>query len=163
MRNLTVGYTRSLFARMTNSGEIPLLHVTWLDPATLVMQHLRLARYDEDVVSNGQTYTKRFFDVGYPDDSPNTDPELMLMIENIDGQVIELTRDLNNVPIFDVSIVHSDTPDTEEFGFNGKLRLLTHVDFADVLEARVEVSPAITLEPYPAQRFRVSDGFLQIR
>jgi hypothetical protein len=162
MRTLSSNYTRSLFARMTNKGGIALLHVSWIDPTSGVLQHLRLSRWGVDVVSNGQTYFKRDYDVLLPGDD-NSDPEMTLVIENVDGQIMNSIGFLSTVPQFELFWVSSDTPNIEEFGFTGKLRLISHVDFADVLEAKIEIDPPLSVEPYPAQRFRVADGFLTIR
>ena len=163
---------RSMFARMTDVGLLPLLTATYIDPISQLLQTLRFARNALGVISRGNLYNAALFDLLEPSQDEKDNPRLKLSLSNIDLQVISLIRPVTTDISILAEIVLIPSPivrngsgqailDTVEFSFNGKIRLMNYT--LENIDFDLEIYHDISMEPASKRRFRPSDGFLTIR
>jgi hypothetical protein len=122
---------------------------------TTLLEPLRFTSDNVNTISNGNTYTPFPFSISLPDDDEDKIPSTVLQIDNVDRQIAQTLRELDDAPDFTLWVVLDDDPDRIEAGpFTMKLRnarygLLT-------VQADIE-GPSLLEEPYPAESYNPVD------
>jgi len=118
----------------------------------------RVARNNENVLSNGNTFSAYPFAVFLPDERDDRPPEMNFAIDNVNRSITDALRAAPTAPVVRLEVVLATSPDTREYGpvdltlrnvaFDGQLVTGT-LTFEDVLN---EQYPGYTFNPvdFPA-------------
>lgn len=148
-RTVSLPFMQAAFAQET--GEAPVILIT-IDHASLGTP-IRVAGYDVDIVSNGDTYVAFPFEITLPTDLEEGAPRAKLSIDNIDRSIVIAIRTASGLPpTCTMQIVLASTPNTVEASFPSfTMRNVSYS--AETVEAEL-VLDALTSEPFPAGKFR---------
>lgn len=112
-------YTRALLARQTDEAVIALVtasNVNW-------SYSPRYCQSDRDLVSNGDTYAARPFNISRPDIKEAEDAKLIWQVPAVDRELVVLLNSKGLEPVYvDIQYVSSKRPDIVEERYH--LRLL---------------------------------------
>ena len=110
MRTLGATLLEAMFAPETD--ECPLVLLDIYDGAT----HTRVVNNGADLVSNGDTYAACPFSIQLPAEAEERQPQVQLVIDNVDRLLVEMMREATARPTVTMSIVLASAPDTVEIG-----------------------------------------------
>jgi hypothetical protein len=99
-----------MYAQETGEAIIPLIEITHDD----LTEPIRVARNDQNIVSNGNTYIGYPFDVAMPGNPAEGAIGARITIDNVDRAIIAALRALTSPPEVKIQIVLLDTPDVVE-------------------------------------------------
>lgn len=147
-RSLSAPALRSMLSQETGLVYLTLLTIDHTD----LNSPIRLVNNDqEDITSNGDTYTAFPFEVDMPQEREDSPPRVQLRVSNVDRQIVEAVRTISSQPTVELQIVTSNDWDVVEVGplqFN-----LKDVSYdALVVEGELTFEPVLD-EPYPARRW----------
>ena len=88
----------------------------------------RFARRRTSIVSNSNTYNAAFFDLSFPDQTPNQLPRWQVTIDVVDQAVLAELRSVSTAPDIQIDVIRAAAPDTIEMttGTDYKLRSLAY-------------------------------------
>lgn len=104
-RSLSANARQSLFSLDAN-GEV------WL--VLLRMGSTRVVNNNEDIVSNGVTYTAYPFEINLPADTLEKSPQVTLRIDNIDRSLTDWIRNQSDPPSVTIEVILASDPDNVE-------------------------------------------------
>lgn len=148
MREVSPTMLQAMLAPETGEAPIVLLTISHASLATPI----RVAGYDQDVTSRGETFVAYPFEITLPTDSGEAAPRARLSIDNVDRSIVAAVRQATGTPPqVTIEVILASSPDTLEASF-------------PVFELRNVKSNALTVdaeltfdglasEPYPAGRF----------
>lgn len=110
-RDLSTPATEGIFAQQTGQMFLLLVVVNHAE-----MSAIRLVQDEEDVVSNGETYTAFAFMINLPDATQARIAKVKLVIDNTDGRFTSVFRSIRKPFDVTVSVVLRSSPDTIEAG-----------------------------------------------
>ena len=108
-RTLSAAFTTGANASQTAQVYLYLVKID-------VVPELRFVCNQEDVTSNGETYTAWYFEMLALNDDPEQLPRVTISICNIDRSILEALRGIASPPTIHISVVLASTPDTVEVG-----------------------------------------------
>lgn len=111
---MTVTQTFKAAAYQQQTDEVPLVILT-IDHDDLGSP-IRYVNNNEDIVSNGDTYSKAGFDIKTPKRSPDELPRATISVCNVDREVIIAIRSISTKPDITISKILASDPDTVEEG-----------------------------------------------
>jgi hypothetical protein len=71
---------------------------------------------NEDIISNGQTYTAFSMLISLPSEENSSMPEAQIIVDNVDRRLIEFFSSISTPATLTMNIVLSSDPDTVELG-----------------------------------------------
>jgi len=88
----------------------------------------RFARRRTNITSNGDTYNAAFFDLSFPDQTPNQLPRWQIIIDVVDQTVLAELRAVATAPDIQIDVIRAAAPNTIEMttGADYKLRSLSY-------------------------------------
>lgn len=133
-RSLSATAVASMNSQQTGEVWLILLTITHPDlPATL-----RFVNNNEDIVSNGQTFTAFPFEIVLPNQDPDTPPRATLRIDNVDRAIVAALRSITSAPTIQFDVILASAPNTLEATFPGmRLNGATY----DVAKIEGEIAP----------------------
>ena len=150
-RTLSSAAQAAMNAQETAEAFVVLLEITHAAMPT----PLRVASVRSEIISNGDTYLGFPFEIPLPEESGDRPPEVELVIDNIDRQIVDAIRVLTSPPTVSLSVILESTPDQIEAGpFNFTLKKATWnqlvvtgtLSYEDILD-----------EPWPSGTFNPSE------
>ncbi len=149
MRTTSLTFMQAAFAQETDEAPIALITI---EHASL-SPPIRVAGFDVDVVSGGDTYVAFPFKLTLPTDVENTAPRAKITIDNVDRSIVTAIRNASGAPpTATLEIVLASTPNTIEASFPAFVMRNVSYD-ALTVEAELTID-VLTGEPFPAGRFR---------
>lgn len=94
---------------------------------------LRFVNNNEDIISNGQTFTAFPFAIVLPNDDGDTLPRVKLQLQNFDQLIVEAIRGLPSPPSIKCQIVTSLTPDDVEIEIENMILRNVNYDAMDIM------------------------------
>lgn len=148
MRSVSLNFLQAAFASETGEGAIVLVTIAH----SSLTEPIRVAHWDVNVPSRGETFVAFPFRVTLPNDSEEAAPRARLTIDNVDRQIVLAIRNAQgDPPTVTVEVVLSGTPDVVEAAFpNFELRNVSYDSL--IVEGEITLD-VLTAEPYPAGRF----------
>ncbi len=148
MREVSPTFLRAALARET--GEAPIVLVT-ITHASLTAP-IRVAGYDVDVTSRGETFYAMPFSISLPTDSEEAAPRAKVSLDNVSREIVTAIRTATgDPPGVTLEVVLADTPDVVEASFPGfALRNASYNALTVDAELTFE---GLAAEPNPAGRF----------
>lgn len=137
----------AVYARETQSAFLFLLTIFPADGSA----PLRAVNNLEDVTSRGNVYTAFPFSISLPPDTGEKRHTLTLVIDNVDGSIMQVVRALAEPPRMLIELVLSDSPDIVE-------KRIDFLKLASVSADTLQVSGTLTPEnmlsrQYPAATY----------
>jgi hypothetical protein len=111
-RNISQEVKRAIYASQTSEIFLELVEIdhTSLDAP------LRFVANNEDIISNGNLYSKAAFKYELPGDADGVVNGMTLTICNVDRKITEIIRTISGTPIITFSIVMASDMDQIEYG-----------------------------------------------
>lgn len=103
----------SMLQATTSEVWLPLLELTLSDGTVY-----RVVRNNEDIVSNGQTYSAYAFDVTLPTSNNNEVPTAQLGIDNVDQMLIDGLRKQDKPVDVSIKVIRASSPNTIEISID---------------------------------------------
>jgi hypothetical protein len=146
-RTTSAAAAAAMMAQETDEGFVVLLtleHEALSEP-------VRVAQWDVDVVSAGETYIAFPFRLELPDDTEEATPRARLELDNVDRRIVEAVRLMSSPARVTIRVVLWSDPDSVEVEQSGFV--LRNVDY-DALTVRGDLYlEHYEDEPYPAGIF----------
>jgi hypothetical protein len=120
---------------------------------------LRFVNDRADLTRADGVYQAAAFEFRLPDDTEDNVPAGEVVLDNVDRQIIEVVRPLQQAPQIEVNFVLADTPDVVEVGpIEFKLRQFSYD--AQVIRGRLGYEEDFLTQSWPRYRFtpRYSPG-----
>ncbi len=148
MREVSPTFLRAALARET--GEAPIVLVT-IEHASLTAP-IRVAGYDVDVTSRGETFVALPFAISLPTDTEEAAPRAKVSLDNVSREIVIAVRGATGKPpSVTLEVVLADTPDVVEASWAGfALRNVSYNALTVEGELTLE---GLAAEPNPAGRF----------
>lgn len=104
---------------------------------------------DDDITSNGVTYTGLFFSVDLPSDD-DTSGEFTVRLDNVDRVIVDSVNSISSAPTATLSVILASDPDSLVITFDA-----VAVSFdADPMEVSATFrADNLLFEPYPGVRY----------
>jgi len=142
-RDVSLTARQALFDQETSEVFLPLLTISHTDMTTL-----RFVNNNEDVTSNGNTFSAFSFDIALPsEEDDGSISQVEIKIDNVDRKIVQSIRDISSAPDVQLDIVLASDPDTAEAGpFNFTLQQARY----DAITVTGTLGyPSVLDEPYP--------------
>lgn len=145
MTEMTPRAIASAAAQETDECWLVLLRI--IHPA--LSEDIQVVCNDEDIVSNGLTYTGLFFQVDLPSDDDSSG-EFTIRMDNVSREVIDAVNAVTSKPSATLAVILADDPDNYVATFDA-----VAVSFdADPLEVSATFrADDLLFEPYPGVRY----------
>jgi hypothetical protein len=147
--SLSLTAYKAIMAQSTGQVPLFLIEFTHVD----LVQPIRLVADEQDIVSNGNTYTAFPFSVILPDDQVGRVATTTLELCNVSLELVSQLDALTTYPELTLSLVLASSPDTLElgpaeyqvsgYGYNGTT-ISAALAFENINE---ELSPSRTINP----------------
>ena len=134
-RTLSATGLASMLANETAEEWIILLTISHVSFSTV-----RLARRSINIVSNGETFNSRYFELTWPDQTPNNIPQWQLSLDIVDQAVLAELRAITTPPTVRIDLIRASSPDTIEMttGDDYKLRNMRYISTTMTAEISME-------------------------
>jgi hypothetical protein len=103
---------QAALAQTTNEVFISLVEINHEDLA----QPIYLCDDSQDTISNGNTYTSFPFTFTLPNDESDQEPQVKLVLPNVDRRLIEMIRSITGGPTVKLSVVLASAPNDLALG-----------------------------------------------
>lgn len=137
----------SAFASETADVWLLLLTITH----AALAEPIRIVNNNENIDSNGETFTAFGFDISLPVDSPERAPQARITIDNVSRELIETLRSLTSSPTVRFDFIRAAAPDVLELTWTN-FQLQDVVWDAQQITATLSQADLVT-EPFPAHTF----------
>lgn len=111
-RTLPIPAMQAALAQTTNEVFISLIEINHED----LQQPIYMCDDSQDTVSNGNTYISFPFTFTLPNDESEQEPQVKLVLPNVDRRMIEMIRSISGGPTVKMSVVTASDPDDLAFG-----------------------------------------------
>lgn len=146
-RTLSPFAKREVMQLNSDNACLDLLTISHADLA----QPIRLVNNNEDVVSNGNTYTAFNFAVSMPPEDPEKEPSITLTVGNVDRAITDALMSISSPANVKVETVLSSDPDTVEIL---KENLILRVASYNALEVTATImSDDILAQAFPKHQY----------
>lgn len=145
-RSLSLAMKQALFAQETGETILFLLTISHAQLA----QPIRIVQNNENIVSNGNTFTAFPFDISVPDDRDDELSQITCRIDNVDRQLMEAARTITSAADVTFSIILASEPNTLAFSQDFKMQEVT-VD--EQVVTGVLTRAPLADEPFPGYNF----------
>lgn len=148
MRQVSPTFLRAALARETGEAAVVLVTITH---ASLTAP-IRVAGYDVDVTSRGETFVAMPFSISLPTDTEDAAPRAKVGLDNVSREIVIAVRNATGAPpSVTLEVVLASTPDVVEASFPGfALRSVTYNALTVEGELTLE---GLATEPFPKDRF----------
>lgn len=150
MRQLSSNAYNGVISRITSEVFLALLEVEIetldVDGNPQATVYRVVSGTDQDVISNGETYTPYPFDMVLPEDSLESVEQVQLTIDNVDRVFVDGIRAAIKPILFSLKIVLESTPDTVEVG-------LENLDGREITWTATTITAKLTLTDTWNQKF----------
>lgn len=159
---VSVAFRQHLLARANDQNLLVLLHVSWTSPVTGQIEHLRLALAAHDVVSGGELYRARAFELKLPDEGVDEEiPVAQIAIDGVPPDLRVAMRTLADPAIAELRFASLDDPDTIEWSVSGPIRV---ANFAlPTMTIEIHLYENLAQDPSVGWRFNPASGFRSLR
>jgi len=159
---VSVAFRQHLLARASDQNLLVLLHVYWQFPGAAQAEHLRLALAERDVVSQGQLYVARAFELKLPDEGVDEEiPVAHIAIDGVPPDLRIAMRGLADPAQAELRFVHLQDPDTQEWMIEGPMRV---ANFAlPTMTVEIHTYENLAADPSVGWRFNPASGFRSVR
>jgi len=146
-RSVSSTLKQAIFAQETDQTFLILLEIDHDDLGSPI----RVVNNYSNVTSNGDTYTGYPFEIALLEDTGENIPEISLVIDNVDRQIVDAIRTCTGPPTIALSVILADSPNTVEYG---PVDLTVRSAQYDAMTVTATISPDNILnEPYPGDLY----------
>jgi hypothetical protein len=147
VRNLSLPALQAIFTQDT--GEVFLMCLTIDGPG--LAAPIRLVDDQQDLVRTAGTFQAFPFQIAMPQESEDQLPQVQLVVDNVDRQIVQAIRALTSPPTVTLEVVLASSPNTLEAGpFAMTLR---HSDYDATAVSGTLGYEDMLNEPFPKDSF----------